>query len=109
MSLTCNNNMCRGVTLRLQLGHHHQEHFCPSCKLCSWEIVCGSLGLGQLPGFCDCKNLRVFTKVSIVILQIVLGSKSTTVAVCRPDNKQNRCGLGKNVDVRSSSLEEVRH
>ena len=32
---------------------------------------------------------------------------ATTVAICRPDNKQNRCGLGKNVNVRSSALEEA--
>ena len=38
-----------------------------------------------------------------------LGSKSTTVAVCRPDDQQNRCGLGKSVNVRSSTLEEVCH
>ena len=42
-------------------------------------------------------------------LELAFGSKSTTVAVCRPDNKHNRCRLGKNVNVRSSALEEVRH
>ena len=31
------------------------------------------------------------------------------VAVCRPDNKQNHCRLGKNVNERSSTLEEVHH
>ena len=28
----------------------------------------------------------------------------TTVTVCRPDNNQDHCGLGKNVYVRSSAL-----
>ena len=42
-------------------------------------------------------------------LETSLGSKNTTTAVCRPDNKQNRCKLRKNVNVRSFTLEEVRH
>ena len=42
------------------------------------------------------------------LYQIHLGT-SLTVAICRPDNKQNHCGLGKNGNVRSSTLEEVRH
>ena len=32
-----------------------------------------------------------------------------TCTVCRPDNKQNSCGLRKNANVRSSALKEVRH
>ena len=32
-----------------------------------------------------------------------------TVAICRPDNKQNCYRLGKNVNVKSSALEEVFH
>ena len=32
-----------------------------------------------------------------------------TIAVCRPDNKQNHYRLGKNVNVKSSALEEVFH
>ena len=34
---------------------------------------------------------------------------NNAITVCRPDNKQNCCGLGKNVNVRSSTLEAVLH
>ena len=35
--------------------------------------------------------------------------KSMTISVCRPNNTQNRYKLGKNVNMRSFALEEVRH
>ena len=38
-----------------------------------------------------------------------LVSKRKTIPICRPDNKQNRCKLVKNVNMRSFALEEVRH
>ena len=47
------------------------------------------------------------SSVSIVILKIdlgtSLGSKSTTVTIFKPDNKQNHCRLGKNVNMRNST------
>ena len=38
--------------------------------------------------------------------QIDLATSLGSNRVCRPDNKQNGCGLGKNVNVRSSAYEE---
>ena len=41
---------------------------------------------------------------TVIYIGTSLGSKSTTVAVCKPDNKQNRCKMGKNLNMRSSVL-----
>ena len=44
------------------------------------------------------------------LLELILEvSKSTAIDTCRLDNKQNRCELGMNVKVRTSTLDEVRH
>ena len=53
---------------------------------------------------------RTNSSVSIIIqidFGTSLGSKSTAVAACRTDNKQNRCRLEKIANVRSSTLEDV--
>ena len=42
-------------------------------------------------------------------IETSLVSKRKTIPVCRPSNKQNRCKLVKNVNMRSFALEEVRH
>ena len=55
---------------------------------------------------------RTNSSVSIIIqidFGTSLGSKSTAVAACRTDNKQNRCRLEKIANVRSSTLEDVFH
>ena len=53
------------------------------------------------------QTLRLVSSFSKLNLELAFGSKSTTVAISRPDNKQNHCRLGKNVKMRSSTLEEV--